>query len=84
MTLFAPLGFSAGGLALRAQLPYTPPAAAEGSAPQDPSAKTQEMRARGKALVQRRRQKQLEEKEGKLMVLLQAQAQVRGQGLRGG
>jgi hypothetical protein len=34
------------------------------------------MRARGKALVAKRRQKQLEEKEAQLATLLQIQAQV--------
>jgi hypothetical protein len=42
----------------------------------DPAAKAQEMRARGKALVAKRRQKQLEEKEAQLATLLQIQAQV--------
>lgn len=44
--------------------------------PADPAAKAQEMRARGKALVARRRQKQLEEKEGQLTALLLVQEQV--------
>lgn len=65
----------AGGLAIRVQLPFTP-AVGEGTVPADPAAKAQEMRARGKALVARRRQKQLEEKEGQLTALMLVQEQV--------
>ena len=62
------------------QLPYTPPTdgpvSAAALAADPAAARAADLRARGKALVARRRQKQLEEKEGQLAAMLQVQAQV--------
>jgi hypothetical protein len=71
---------AAGGLAVRVQLPYTPPTdgpvSAAALAADPAAARAADLRARGKALVARRRQKQLEDKEGQLAAMLQVQAQV--------
>ncbi|WIA16703.1 hypothetical protein OEZ85_013359 [Tetradesmus obliquus] len=65
---------SAGGLALRVQLPFAAPAAPARPSPLDLAVRAQQAKARGKALAEQRRAKVLEEKEEQLAALRELQA----------